>query len=143
MTLAPSRLLGPRLVLIQDDDVLVQEELATWCYVPSCKRTPEPGSHHIEPRSRTGGPRSFVVVDGLVVPNTCRLCSVHHLAVTGGIGGHTARIVWHAEPLGHWCWLEQVLDRGGKIPGQHPAWAVLGPLRFPHTLEVCNGSPAL
>lgn len=137
VTLAPSTLLGPRLTLIRDEDVLVVENLGERCAVPDCPDRPEPGAHHIEPRSRTGGPKLFVVIDGLVVPNRCRLCSRHHLAVTGGIGGHTARIVWHTQPLGHWCWLAKLLDRRATLGAT--AWRCVGPLQIPYSLEVCDG----
>lgn len=143
MTLAPGRLLGARLVPMRDEDVVVVEELAPWCYAPGCVYAPEPGAHHIEPRSRTGGPRIAVSIDGLVISNLARLCPVHHLAVTGGVGGHTARIVWHEQPLGHWCWLERLTPEPGcaVLPG--PGWRCVGPLRSPLTPEVCDGSCAL
>jgi hypothetical protein len=119
MTLAPSRALGPRFDLLRDDTWCVTYELEAICYVPDCTDCPERGSHHIEPRSRTGGPVDFVVIDALVVHNTVRLCSLHHQMVTGDIGGHRARILWLD---GAWCWQERT--KSEVVP-----WLNKGPLK--------------
>jgi hypothetical protein len=120
LTLAPSRLLGTRLDLLRDDSWCVTYGLSEICSVPGCWQRPEPGSHHIEPRSRTGGPVDYVVIDNLVVYNRCRLCPMHHLWVTGDLGGHKARIVWED---GAWHWQEPSA-RVGVV-----AWVDKGPLK--------------
>lgn len=124
MTLAPSRELGTRLTLIEDDDVGIPYELAEVCAVPGCLALPEPGSHHIEPRSRTAGPKKWVVIDCFVIPNRCRLCPLHHRQVTGIVGGHLARIVWESHPRGHWRW--QKLRQAASF---NLDWVDVGPLQ--------------
>lgn len=125
MTLAPSRDLGVRLSIVQDDGWTAYE-LAEICAVPGCLEPPERGSHHIEPRSRTAGPKLFVAIDLVVVPNRCRLCRRHHRQVTGIIGGHLARITWCDKPHGHWRWerLRQALANGHSLD-----WTDVGPLQ--------------
>lgn len=126
MTLAPSRNLGPRLALIEDDAVRISYVLEEKCAVPGCLRSPERGSHHIEPRSRTAGPKMWVVIDSFVVPNRCRLCTLHHRQVTGVIGGHLARIVWAEQPRGHWRW-ERL--KQAQVYGYGLEWIDVGPLQ--------------
>jgi hypothetical protein len=129
VTLAPSKLLGTRLRLIEDEAV-VFPDLGTWCACPGCGQWPMPGVHHIEPRSRTGGPRVCVIIDKIVVVNIIKLCKPHHDRITGGIGGHRARIAWHDAPTGHWCWLERGLY------SEPEAWYSVGPLSIPQQQEV-------
>lgn len=136
MTLAPSTELGLRLQLL-DHEPKVTYELDDVCAVPGCQHPPEAGSHHIEPRSRTGrkGGVDFVAVDGMVVPNRCRLCTPHHRAVTGEIGGHKARIVWD-DFQGWWAFQTK----------QDTVWVGSLPLRgiegyHIHTLVMKDGRP--
>src|SRR5205823_1010991 len=119
--LAPSRELGPRLRLLSKEDearmpsVTLSSDL---CAVPGCVVRPQRGVHHIEPRSRTGGPREYVLIDGVNVPNLCKLCDEHHDAVTGGVGGHRAKIVWSDHFA--WVWYSKHRDlwvRRGKLRG--------------------------
>jgi hypothetical protein len=131
MTLAPGRDLGQRLVPMKDED-WVSYELQFLCAVPPCGAPPMIGVHHIEPRSRIGGPRAFVSIDGVVMPNTCRLCANHHRAVTGEVGGHKARIVWgpRFEDEGNgqwWIWEEKI--HSSKSANRHDQWLRIGPLK--------------
>ena len=85
-------------------------------------------------RSDTAGPKKFVSIDGVVVANLCRLCPQHHREVTGGIGGHRARIVWRDDPLGHWVWQTpspvNVLRFGETVPIRVGTnWHDIGPLK--------------
>ncbi len=105
MTLAPSKHLGPRLTFVKDESKLVTYGLGGVCAVPTCQ-SGDLQTHHIEPRSRTAGPKDFVIIDGVVAPNRCRLCALHHLQVTGGIGGHKGRISWEQG-----CWWYVEIDR--------------------------------
>ena len=74
--------------------------------------------HHVVRRSATGGPRRFVSIDGLVVPNVVGLCDIHHDQLTGLVGGHRAAIVFPPAPeiardlyRGWWVWY------GAPAPG--------------------------
>lgn len=58
------------------------------CQHPRCHETWGLEGHHCVPRSRTGGPRRFVSVDGQVIRNVIWLCHVHHNDLTGMVGGH-------------------------------------------------------
>lgn len=78
----------------------VVEPLGTLCAVPGCHDWGTQG-HHVVPRRMTAGPRRLVVIDGLVVDNVARLCTWHHDAVTGMVGGHRARISWEDDG---WTW---------------------------------------
>jgi hypothetical protein len=64
--------------------------------------------HHIVRRSATAGPKRWISVDGLILPNVAGLCKLHHDQVTGGIGGHQAKIGFPS--------LEQLVD------GLYRAW---------------------
>ena len=110
MTLAPSRNLGPRLKLTVFNEPY---ELPSFCERPYCGQPGEPGGHHIEPRSRTAGPKNWIEIDTFPVRNKIRVCKEHHNALTGGIGGHKAKIVWD----GGWAWFDR--DSAGN-------WALAG-----------------
>lgn len=125
MTLAPSRDLGwdlekgyPRLRPAPGETPAPRCARLPFCAVPGCGEAPEPGAHHIEPRSRIGGPLDWVRIDGVLVANLCRLCPQHHRDVTGGIGGYKARIVWRH--VGLYCWVWQ--EKKGNL------WKTIGPL---------------
>ncbi len=107
MTLAPSRLLEHGRFQVPPQGHWVEYDLGTRCSVPGCAKPAQRGAHHIEPRSRTGGPIEFVSIDGLIRSNKCKLCSSHHNQVTGGVGGYRARIVWHGR---QWWWCARVTD---------------------------------
>lgn len=125
MTLSPSRELGTRFSIVNGE--WVEYELANVCAVPGCYMRPEPGSHHICRRSDTAGPKDWVGIDGLVVPNRCRLCPGHHRAVTGEWGGHRARIVWADRPQGHWRW--QIPSGLSASKYVDTEWVDVGPLK--------------
>lgn len=102
------------------------------CQAPGCTERWQLQEHHIVPRSRTGGPLSWITVDGLVVENVCMLCQDHHDQITGLIGGHKAAIR-RSEPgltPGSWLWStpqphgEPVFSSKLGVP-----WYVLGPLK--------------
>lgn len=123
MTLRPGKQLGARLQVLSltEEARLVSYSLDPHiCAVPGCEAPPMRGVHHIEPRSATGGPRAFVVIDSQVRPNTCRLCWEHHRLVSGDVGGHKARIIWHSD---RWWWQEI-----GEL-GDAWGWQFVGRLR--------------
>jgi hypothetical protein len=68
-------------------------ERNTRCSVPRCISLSQHG-HHIWPRSALRGePYEWVrLPDGRTINNVTGLCIRHHNEVTGGIGGHRARI---------------------------------------------------
>lgn len=113
MTLAPSRLLEHGRFQVPPQDKWVEYDLGTRCCVPGCNNPAQAGAHHIEPRSRTGGPVDYVTIDGLVRSNKCKLCSSHHRQVTGDTGGYRARIVWHER---QWWWCERLVPREAVAP---------------------------
>lgn len=107
-------------------------ELLDVCGVLDCTESPEPGSHHIVPRSKTAGPRRLVTIDGLIVGNRVRLCHVHHVRVTGGIGGHSAKITWDDDR--GWLWHEIIRKSDadllfGQPKNQEMVWSAGIPLR--------------
>lgn len=108
MTLAPSRNLGPRLRITTYD---AEYALPTSCEWPWC---PQPGTeaHHVEPRSRTAGPKNWIEIDGFPVRNKVKTCKRHHDMLTGGIGGHKAKLVWD----GGWAAYERE-GEGWKLAG--------------------------
>jgi hypothetical protein len=118
VTLSPSVQLGTRLTIVLGE--WVDYELAEVCAVPGCWQRPEQGSHHIVRRSDTAGPKNWVGIDGLVVPNRCRLCPEHHRMVTGGPGGHRARILWADRPTGHWRWCTPQPVTVGALGSNNP-----------------------
>lgn len=102
MTLLP---VEPARVKVADDYSWCSgPELPRWCQVPTCGSSLGLETHHIYPRSRTGGPRDFITVDGLVRQNVCMLCKIHHDQATGLVGGHRAAIRL-AEWEGRECWV--------------------------------------
>lgn len=133
MTLSPSKPLGTRFAIVTGE--WVHYQLAPVCAVPGCWERAEPGSHHICRRSDTAGPKNWVAIDGLVVPNRCRLCTSHHRAVTGGVGGHQARIVWAIDGPGRWLWaVHPPLTPAGStyanmFEDDTGAWVVTGSLK--------------
>ena len=86
-----------------DEDEFVLDDLGPLCAVPSCPARGVQG-HHICPRRQTCGPRRLVAVNGQVVDNVAMLCNWHHDMVTGGLGGHKARIQWNEYAPGGWVW---------------------------------------
>jgi hypothetical protein len=86
------------------------------CAAPTCRR-PAQQRHHIWPKSfLRGQPFEWVTVDGILLQNSCGLCLGHHAEVTGGPGGHGAKIVWNRQL--------QVLEWWEALP--HDDWACLG-----------------
>lgn len=88
------------------------EYLLGWkCMVEGCEEGREGGGgHHVFRRSLGPSYRDAWWVeleDGTLVPNRVGLCPEHHKAVTGGVGGHTARIGLESDRL-----LWQVLFNG-------------------------------
>ena len=86
--------------------------------------------HHIVRRSATGGPKRYVSVDGLVLPNLMGICMRHHDQVTGMVGGHWAKICFPSieelaanlyKPL--WMWYARL-----PSPNSDPYWQLLGPI---------------
>lgn len=77
-------------------------ELQMFCSVPGCGVGFGLHTHHIVPRSQTGGPLDYVTIDGLVRVNVCKLCPQHHADLTSPVGGHRAMIRW-VDGEG-WCW---------------------------------------
>lgn len=108
-------------------------DLPPVCQVPDCEEV-WVHRHHIVRRSATGGPRRWVAVDGLVLPNLMGICYRHHQQVTGQWGGHFARVVF---PLPEaieaglyrawWLWYARL--PGG--PGSAPQWYLKGPIDPP------------
>lgn len=119
MTLMPVEEVRVKNLSYEEEETQYRDQLNMVCAVPGCMLMPERGAHHIVPRRATGGPRDFVVIDGLVVPNRVRLCSPHHGEVTGEVGGHKAKIVWDPELPQGWGWW--VADEG---------WVYKGPLNL-------------
>lgn len=96
----------------EEDDYLI-EELGPLCAVPDCPaQGVEP--HHICPRRQTSGPRRLVAVEGQVVGNVAMLCHWHHGLVTGGLGGHKARIRWSRNGDG-WIWFRAEGEEWGEV----------------------------
>jgi hypothetical protein len=65
------------------------------CAAPGCRERSVHG-HHLWARSHLRGqPQDWVKLpDGTILGNRTGLCLVHHNAVTGGPGGHQARVVF-------------------------------------------------
>jgi hypothetical protein len=63
-----------------------------WCQHPFCESSYWLEGHHVVRRSETGGPKDWVSIDGIVCFNRVSLCKEHHDEITGGVGGHRARI---------------------------------------------------
>lgn len=72
-------------------------DLPPVCQHPDCNIRWSLEPHHIVRRSELAGPRRWVSIDGMVVPNVVHLCWMHHLDVTGEVGGHRA-IIWKPDP---------------------------------------------
>lgn len=97
------------------DDGWVAYSLPPVCQHPQCDVTHQLDRHHVVRRSELAGPRRWVAIDGLVVPNVVHLCWQHHLDVTGEVGGHRA-IIWKPEPgsreavlySGAWLWYSRL-----------------------------------
>ena len=87
------------------------------CSVPGCISRSQHG-HHIWPRSYLRGqPQEWVQLPGgRVVSNVTGLCATHHAMVTGGIGGHQARIEYVA---GTFMWYDLRPDSVSSEP-LHP-----------------------
>lgn len=89
MTLAP--LVSPNVHGVKGRPGL----LGPICSTPGCGRVAQQ-RHHIWPRSYLRGqPYEWVSVNGILLQNTCGLCLGHHAEVSGGPGGHAAKIVWN------------------------------------------------
>ena len=108
-------------------------ELPPICQVPGCW-LPMEDPHHIVRRSDTGGPVDYVTVDGLVLANKIGICRPHHDEVTGGVGGHKARIgfpEWQDIVDGlysaWWLWYARLPTAAGA----DPKWKLCGPLDQP------------
>jgi hypothetical protein len=73
------------------------------CAVPHCGRA-SAHAHHLWSRSHLRGqPYEWVVLpDGTIIGNRVGLCREHHEWVTGGVGGHKARIEFRSG-LFYWC----------------------------------------
>jgi len=73
------------------------------CAVPGCGRA-SAHAHHLWSRSHLRGqPYEWVVLpNGTVIGNRIGLCREHHEWVTGGPGGHRARILF--QPSGLFSW---------------------------------------
>lgn len=106
---------------------------ATVCQVPNCEEL-SMHPHHIVRRSATGGPKRWVAIDGLVLPNVMGICGRHHQEVTGQWGGHWAKVVF---PLPEeiqaglyrawWLWY-------ARLPGGSRRsfdWELMGPIDPP------------
>jgi hypothetical protein len=90
------------------------------CSCPGCHQKAQQ-RHHLWPKSYLRGqPYEWVSVDGVLLANSIGLCITHHSDVTGGPGGHTAKITyderlqtfdwWVSNDRDEWiCWgpLEQ------------------------------------
>lgn len=75
MTLLPAE---PARISVPPQD-FVFEGVPSICQVPGCfRRAQGSGGHHIVRRSFTSGPRDFVSIDGLVLPNRVSICDTHH-----------------------------------------------------------------
>jgi hypothetical protein len=71
-----------------------REPLDDVCYVAGCKGLPLE-AHHVWARSLIGGDFPFVETpDGQVLGNIVNLCREHHQRVTGGPGGHKAKLTY-------------------------------------------------
>jgi hypothetical protein len=82
------------------------------CQAPGCNAPSEEG-HHIVRRSYTGNePRALIAIDGVVVQNVIRLCRWHHHQLTGGVGGHQAKLSFDREA--GWLWHKRV-----KLEDEH------------------------
>jgi 5-methylcytosine-specific restriction endonuclease McrA len=127
MTLRP---VEPIRLTIPPQDFPLPYDIPPQCQVPRCPR-PWDHRHHIVPRSRTTGPKRYVAVDQIVLPNVCGLCFQHHENVTGVVGGHFAKIRVPTQDeidLGLFterCWLWYT--RGPSVT-LVPEWDYLGPL---------------
>lgn len=79
--------------LATDRPDLPEYDLGDWCCVPGCKELREFGNgHHVWRRSHKTVSWWVELEDGRLIPNRVPLCTKHHKDVTGGIGGHRARI---------------------------------------------------
>lgn len=123
------------------DDWPVSYALPPVCQHPTCDTTYWIEGHHVVRRSATAGPRDFVTIDGLVVPNRVGLCKEHHDQLTGLVGGHKAAIVYPpAQGLttglytAWWVWYAAAPVLAGGVPGMPPlplkSGGVLEPLDY-------------
>ena len=90
--------------------------LGFWCMAPDCTN-PAQQRHHIWPKSfLRGQPYEWVSVNGILIQNSCGLCMGHHTEVTGGMGGHHAKIVFN-EGLQILEWWEKDADEDWQCHG--------------------------
>ncbi len=103
------------LIAVEPARITIDPRRYTWCpapdrssvcQAPGCTERYSLQEHHIVPRSRTGGPLSYITVDGLVTVNVCMLCPDCHDKITGLVGGHKAAIRRSNLGLtpGAWLW---------------------------------------
>ena len=94
-------------------------ELSQWCVVPGCLSLTQQ-RHHLWPKSfLRGQPYEWVRVGERTMPNSVGLCVRHHGMVTGGPGGHDAKITYD-QATGLFDWWEPDFEGEPKN---------LGPLR--------------
>lgn len=90
-----------------------------WCVVPGCISKAQQ-RHHLWPKSYLRGqPYEWVSVHDRTLPNSVGTCVTHHNWVTGGPGGHRAKITY-SPTLGLFEWWER--DTNGDF-------ILRGPLR--------------
>lgn len=92
----------------------------SWCVAPGCLSLAQQ-RHHVWPRSYLRGqPYEWVEVHGKTICNSVGLCLQHHSWVTGGVGGHLAKIVWDGDlELLTWWEMDDSMQE----------WFFVGPLR--------------
>lgn len=89
-------------------------------------------------RSATAGPKLYITIDGLVVPNIVGLCKLHHDQLTGLVGGHRAAIMFPPyEGLeaglyrAWWVWYATAPVLASGVPGMPPLQLKSGTLLEP------------
>lgn len=94
------------------------------CASPRCDRRAA-HRHHLRRRGRDGisGGSDWLLdtETGDVLPATCGVCAPCHRKLTGGIGGHRAKILYVADPDRRLHWLERDGDD----------WESLGEIAWP------------
>ena len=127
------RAVEPVRLTIPKQEGWLEYDLPPLCQVPECSRTWD-HRHHILRRSQTSGPKRWVTIDGLVVPNVMAICERHHDQVTGMVGGHQAKIRFPSvEALraglysAWWLWYARLPQRAS----QPHEWQLLGPIDRP------------
>jgi len=91
--------------------------IGDWCVVPGCISRAQQ-RHHLWPKSYLRGqPYEWVSVQDRTIPNSVGLCVTHHSWLTGGPGGHRAKVTW-SERLGLFEYWE--LDSDGDFQARGP-----------------------